>query len=56
VLFGDVVAMMYEKIKTRRKEGISTKIGGFLGSIARMLDFFADMLQYEIEEREVKQP
>ena len=47
--------MLIERTKVKRKKSIMTVLGAFIGSVAKMLDFFADMLQNEIEEKEVKQ-
>ena len=47
--------MLIERTKEKRPEGLLTKIGELLGSVADALKFFSDELQYKIVEKEVKE-
>ena len=47
--------MLIERTREKRKESLWTKLGGFLTTIAKGIEFFADELQYETIEKEIKE-
>lgn len=47
--------MIYEKVKTPRKESLMTVAGAFLSVVAKGMASLADTMQFEVKEVEIKE-